>query len=216
MDQLKDRLKNLFSHLKQLALRGFEIFKENNMSVFSGYAALFIVTSVFPFIILIISIVNRLPGYSADDVADILFQILPDLGAIKDLIVSLIENLQSQSGGLLASAAAVTTLGSASKGVAAIQKGLNQLDRKKEKRETKNGDKSRIKEKGEGSFTGSFFTLHSSSFICICPFNEHSLFLQALYTWHTYPSDSLCIVLPLCADNFVKMSTEYRQLSQRI
>ena len=136
MGQLKDRLKNLFSQLKQLALRGFEIFKENNMSVFSGYAALFIVTSVFPFIILIISIVNLLPGYSADDVADILFQILPDLGAIKDLIVSLIENLQSQSGGLLASAAAVTTLWSASKGVMAIQKGFNQLDSEEQDSET--------------------------------------------------------------------------------
>lgn len=98
------------------------------MSVYSGYATLFIVTAIFPCIILIISIVNLLPGYSTKDVADIFFQILPDLGPIREFVESMMTNLKSQSGGLLASAAAVTTLWSASKGVSAVQKGLNQLD----------------------------------------------------------------------------------------
>ncbi|MBR0456380.1 MAG: YihY/virulence factor BrkB family protein [Firmicutes bacterium] len=123
-----DRFKNLLSLVKDLILRGFAMFQDNNMSVYSGYATLFIVTAVFPCIILIISIVNLIPGYSAKDVADILFQILPDLGSIEDFAVSLLLDIKDQSGGLLASAAAVTTLWSASKGVMAIQKGLNQLD----------------------------------------------------------------------------------------
>ena len=123
-----DRVKALFSWLKNLALRGFAIFQANKMSVYSGYATLFIVTAIFPCIILIISIVNLLPGYSTKDVADIFFQILPDLGPIREFVESMMANLKSQSGGLLASAAAVTTLWSASKGVSAVQKGLNQLD----------------------------------------------------------------------------------------
>lgn len=123
-----DRVKALLSRLKDLALRGFAIFQANKMSVYSGYATLFIVTAIFPCIILIISIVNLLPGYSTKDVADIFFQILPDLGPIREFVESMMTNLKSQSGGLLASAAAVTTLWSASKGVSAVQKGLNQLD----------------------------------------------------------------------------------------
>ena len=123
-----DKVKNLFSKLKDLILRGYGMFQDNKMSVYSGYATLFIVTAVFPCIILIISIVNLIPGYSAKDVADILFQVLPDLGSIKDLVVSLMMDIKDESGGLLASAAAVTTLWAASKGVMAIQKGLNQLD----------------------------------------------------------------------------------------
>ena len=123
-----ERIKKLLSQLKDLGLRGFEMFQENNMSVYSGYATLFIITAVFPCIILIISIVNLIPGYTTKDVADILFQILPDLGPIKELVVSLMTEIKDQSGGLLASAAAVTTLWSASKGVMAIQKGLDQLD----------------------------------------------------------------------------------------
>ena len=110
-----DRVKALLSWLKDLALRGFAIFQANKMSVYSGYATLFIVTAIFPCIILIISIVNLLPGYSTKDVADIFFQILPDLGPIREFVESMMTNLKSQSGGLLASAAAVTTLWSASK-----------------------------------------------------------------------------------------------------
>ena len=128
-----DRIKDLISRFKnsrfgKLILNGIKLFGENDMSVFAGYSTLFIVTSFFPFVVLIIAIVNLLPGYSAKDVGDIMFQILPDMGAIKGLISSMITDVKDQSGGLLASAAAVTTLWSASKGVSAIQKGLDQLD----------------------------------------------------------------------------------------
>ena len=112
------------------------MFMENNMTVFSGYATLFILSAVFPCIMLIISIVNLLPGYSTNDVLTILFQLLPDLAPIKHLITSLFTDLQNQSGGLLASAAAVTTLWAASKGVSAIQKGLNQLEQKENDEES--------------------------------------------------------------------------------
>ena len=114
--------------LKDLTVRGIGIFQESRMSVYSGYATLFIVTAVFPCVILILSIVNLLPGYSAKDVAELLFRILPDLGPVKLFVTTLLSDLKAQSGGLLASAAAATTLWSASKGVMAIQNGLDQLD----------------------------------------------------------------------------------------
>ena len=132
-----DRIRNLFSRIKDLTLRGFAMFQDNNMSVYSGYATLFVVTAVFPCVILIISIVNLIPGYSAKDVAEVLFQILPDLGSVKDMVVSLMLDIKDQSGGLLASAAAVTTLWAASKGVMAIQKGLDQLDSEEHDKEIK-------------------------------------------------------------------------------
>ena len=131
-----DKLKNLISQFKILLPRGIKMFMENNMTVLSGYATLFILSAVFPCIMLIISIVNLLPGYSTNDVLTILFQLLPDLAPIKHLITSLITDLQNQSGGLLASAAAVTTLWAASKGVSAIQKGINQLEQKENDEES--------------------------------------------------------------------------------
>ena len=113
---------------KELILGTIAVFNKNKMSVYSGNATLFIITAAFPFIMLIISVVNLLPGYSPKDVLALLFQIMPDLEPIRSLLESMVINLKEQSGGLLASAAAVTTLWSASVGVSAIQKGLNQLD----------------------------------------------------------------------------------------
>lgn len=138
-------MKKLISRLKELIPRGISMYTDKRMPVYSGYATLYIVTAIFPLIMLIISIVNLLPGYSAKDVADILFKILPDLGPIKQLVESLMLNLKAQSGGLLASAAAVTTLWAASRGVAAIQSGLNELEPEKTDPEAKRGDSSDIK-----------------------------------------------------------------------
>ncbi len=149
-----DRLKGLISQLKILISRGIGMFSENRMSIYSGYATLFIVTAVFPCIILIISIVNMLPGYSTKDVAEILFQILPDLGSIKSLVVSIMSNLNAQSGGLLASAAGITTLWSASKGVSAIQKALNELDDDEDDMAAETEEKPGLLEKGKGIAKG--------------------------------------------------------------
>ena len=150
MDRLKDLLARFMNtKFMKLVMRGIKIFGENNMSVFAGYGTLFIVTSLFPLIMLIISFVNLLPGYSAKDVTVILFQILPDLGPLENLIESIILNLKDQTGGLLASAAALTTLWSASKGVNAIQKGLNAMDQK-DAVETVKKEDSGLKEKAKG------------------------------------------------------------------
>ena len=113
---------------KALVLRTVRLFLDNNMFVYSGNATLFIITAAFPFIMLIIAIINLVPWYSPADVSDVLLQLLPDLGQVRELLESMMSNLRNQSGGLLASAAALTTLWSASGGVNAIRVGLNQFD----------------------------------------------------------------------------------------
>ena len=133
---------------KRLLLPGIRMFQENRITVYSGYSTLFIFTAMIPFLILIISVVNLIPGYSAEDVTDILLQILPDLEAVRDFVVTLVSELKDQSGGLLASVAAVTTLWAASKGVMAIQKGLNELDRTEDDRDPDEGERREMIGKG--------------------------------------------------------------------
>ena len=144
------RLKELFLRLKNSLSLGIEMFRENNMSVYAGYTTLFIVTSLFPFIILIISIVNLLPGYSTEQAADFLFKIMPILTSIRDLVESILSNLKNQSGGLLASAAAVTALWAASKGVFAVQRALNELEPEDQDDESTESRSERLVEKGKG------------------------------------------------------------------
>ena len=144
------RQKEPFLRSKKYLSRGIEMFRENNMSVYAGYTTLFIVTSLFPFIILIISIINLLPWYSSEQAADFLFKILPVLTSIRDLVESILTNLKDQSGGLLASAAAVTALWAASKGVFALQRALNQLDHRDHDDETNESKSERLVEEGKG------------------------------------------------------------------
>lgn len=138
-----ERTKELFLRIKELAIPGYRMFQDNRITVYSGYTTLYIVTAIIPFIILIISIVNLLPGYSAEDFANLLLQILPDLEPIRKLVEALVTELKNQTDGLLASAAAVSALWAASKGVMAIQNGLIQLD--------SGADKSRIDEGKSGA-----------------------------------------------------------------
>lgn len=110
-----------------LVKRTYGLFRENDMDVYAGYATLFIITAVFPGMMLIISAVNMLPGYSPADLIEFIFRFLPDLSSIKTLVTSMVTNLKSQSSGLLASVSALTTLWSASAGVSAFQRGLKKV-----------------------------------------------------------------------------------------
>ncbi len=104
------------------------IFGEKEMSVYSGYAALCILVAFIPLLVLIITIVNLLPGFDVGDFTDFLFRFLPDVPQIRSMLTEMIRNLNRQSGGLVASVSALTTLWSASNGVSAIQASLQKLE----------------------------------------------------------------------------------------
>ena len=117
---MKEKILNTIKQMQK-------IYSDNQLGIYAGNATLFIITAVFPLLMLIISVVGMLPGYTPDDVTDFLFQFLPDLGSVQSLVNNMISNLQSHSTGLLASVAAVTTLWSASAGTTAVQAGLQKV-----------------------------------------------------------------------------------------
>ena len=89
-----------------------------NMPVFAGCATLFLLTASFPLLIWVLAAVNHLPGYSTADVADLLCQFLPQVPEIQDTVLDALNALSAQSTTFVASFAAVTTLFSASSGMA--------------------------------------------------------------------------------------------------
>lgn len=75
----------------------------------------------------VLVIINMLPFYSVSDIAALVVQLLPDIPAIQSMAVDVIANLNDQSTTFMASFAAITTVISASGGMAAVQKGLQKL-----------------------------------------------------------------------------------------
>ena len=69
---VKEKVLNILKHMQK-------IYSDNQLGIFAGNATLFIITAVFPLLMLVISVVGMLPGYTPDDVTDILFQFLPTI-----------------------------------------------------------------------------------------------------------------------------------------
>lgn len=102
-------------------------FLGQNMPIFAGCATMFLLTASFPLLIWVLVVVNQLPWYSVTDLADLLYQFLPEVPEIQNTVLDVLNNLSAQSTTFVASFAAITTLFSASSGMSAIQRGLQRL-----------------------------------------------------------------------------------------
>ena len=98
-----------------------------DMAVYAGHATLLLLTASLPLLMCVLVIINMLPFYSVSDIAALVAQLLPDIPAIQSMAVDVIANLNDQSTTFMASFAAITTVISASGGMAAVQKGLQKL-----------------------------------------------------------------------------------------
>ena len=113
--------------LKVIVADTAAIFLKNDINVYAGYATLRILEAMIPLLVLVIAVLNLLPGYKPEMIADYVIRLVPNIPEIQELFLSTINRLQAQSSGLLASVAAVTTLFSASHGINALQKGLQKV-----------------------------------------------------------------------------------------
>ncbi|MDF2542762.1 MAG: putative rane protein [Herbinix sp.] len=108
------KLVNLFSHKV----------RDDCVAASSAQAAFFIIISFFPFIMLLLSIVQYLP-FQESTLLRTFTQIFPK--AVNSLIVSVITEIYHKASGTIVSITAISALWSASKGFLAIMKGLNSV-----------------------------------------------------------------------------------------
>ena len=111
----------------QHAITLLQQYMAQDMTVYAGHATLFLLTAFFPLLMWLLVVVNTLPGFTVDSVVELFFRFLPDIPVIRDTIASLITSMNENSNTFVASLAVITTLVSASSGMAAIQKGLQKL-----------------------------------------------------------------------------------------
>ena len=111
----------------QPALTLLQHYMAQDMTVYAGHATLFLLTAFFPLLMWLLVVVNTLPGFTVEGVVELFFRFLPDLPVIRDTIAGLITSMNENSNTFVASLAVITTLVSASSGMAAIQKGLQKL-----------------------------------------------------------------------------------------
>ena len=107
-----------------LILETVKVYADNEMSVYAGYATLYILMAMVPLMTLVIGLVNILPDVSLQHLETVLNDLLPDIEEVNALVHGIISNVNRQAGTLAISLSAIATLWSASTGVNALQTGL--------------------------------------------------------------------------------------------
>lgn len=102
----------------------FRKMRDDFVSAFSAQAALFIIISLFPFIMLLLSIIQYLP-FDRSRLLMTFNNIFPN--PFHNILSSIIEEIFNTASGTIVSITAITALWSAGKGFLAIQKGLNSV-----------------------------------------------------------------------------------------
>lgn len=114
------RKRNFVLNLCRIA----RIYSDNDMPIYAANASFFMIIAAFPLMMLILALLQLVPGLGKEELLQALFNVLPRMPQIESLVSDIVDNLYVQSAPTLASVAAVSTLVSASTGVYSIGRGL--------------------------------------------------------------------------------------------
>lgn len=120
-------MKQKFSRWLHIATAVVRKYLALDMAVYAGSATLFLLMASFPMLMWVLVLVNLLPGFSVESVAEMLADFLPQIPSVQESAIQLLQNLSSQSAQFVASLAVLTTIVSASGGMSALQIGLQRL-----------------------------------------------------------------------------------------
>lgn len=100
-------------------------YSQDEVTVYAAQASFFIVLAFFPFLMLLMTLIQIIPAVSKSDILSVLVAIMPDM--LKSLMVSIVDDLYTKSPTTILSASAIAALWSASKGMLSIERGLNRV-----------------------------------------------------------------------------------------
>lgn len=119
-----------FSLLKKIRAFATKL-RDDSISAFAAQAAFFIILSIFPFVMFLLTLLNYLP-VSADVLRDFLSGIFPE--TVNSILNTIFSELVEKSSGTLLSVTVLAALWSGSRGTLALVRGFNAVYRHKETR----------------------------------------------------------------------------------
>lgn len=125
---MKEKIKKKLKEAVSIIKRTIEVYTKHDMDVYSGYTTFYFMMSIVPLLMMLISIVNLLPWFSVEQVSTLLSRLIPDIPQIRHILLSVILNLNRQSGQMISYIFALTSLWSGSHGVSAMMSGLEKIN----------------------------------------------------------------------------------------
>lgn len=109
-------------------------YNRDEMTVYAAQASFFIILSAFPFLMLLLTLVQVIPALTQADVQRIALDLVPDVLEMDSLVFKAIDDLYTKSPGTILSVSAITALWSAAKGMMSMERGLNRVWENTERR----------------------------------------------------------------------------------
>ncbi len=119
--------KGALKRYAMLAADTQRIYADHEMSVYAGYTTLYILMAMVPLLTLLIGVVNLLPDVSLQHVENVMWELLPNIPELRDMLHGVIMNVNRRAGTLAISLSLAASLWSASNGVSAIQLALRKI-----------------------------------------------------------------------------------------
>ena len=121
------KVRAFLKRILKVGLATYSVFSKNEMSVFSGYATLYLLMSLAPLFTLIVGTVYLLPEEYLKSFAELIINLFPNIPQIQDLVNELLAHIDPQTGTIVISLSLVTMLWSSSNAVNALQLGLMRI-----------------------------------------------------------------------------------------
>ncbi len=112
--------------------RIFDEYNQDEITVYAAQASFFIVLAFFPFIMVLLTIIQFIPSIGKSDLLSFLVAIMPDM--LDSMMVGIVDDLYVKSPGTILSLSAFMALWSAGRGMMGIERGLNRIYECQEKR----------------------------------------------------------------------------------
>lgn len=109
-------------------------FIKDEMTVYAAQASFFIVLSFFPFVMVLMTLIQFVPHLSGDMLVTVLAALIPNINKSRPFIERAISDLYIHSPGVILWITILTALWSASKGMMSMERGLNRIWGPHEKR----------------------------------------------------------------------------------
>ena len=106
--------------------RIYDKFSEDEMTVYAAQVSFFVILSFVPFLMLLLTAVQMIPGISKADFLEITMDIIPS--DYKSLAFRMVNDLMLKSPATMISATAITALWSAGRGMFSVARGLNRVN----------------------------------------------------------------------------------------
>lgn len=122
--------------MKQLIKQIFMIVKKCNadqINIYAAQSSFFIMISAIPLIMLLVTLVQYISPVSQADLMYAILELVPD--SLNSYVVAIVDELYNNASTAIISLSALTILWSASKGIYALELGINQIYRSKIRRQ---------------------------------------------------------------------------------